>query len=77
MTERRRTVVVTGASQGIGAAIANLLLEREYNVVANSRRISDSHAIRRSDHLAPLDGDVGLASTGERIYLQPAACPSE
>lgn len=67
MIEPRRTVVVTGASQGIGAAIANLLLEREYNVVANSRRISDSHAIRRSDHLALVDGDIGLASTAQRI----------
>src|SRR5262249_54252619 len=40
MTMRQKTVVVTGASQGIVAAIANLFLERGYNVVANSPNIS-------------------------------------
>jgi NAD(P)-dependent dehydrogenase (short-subunit alcohol dehydrogenase family) len=35
MTPNRKTVIVTGASQGIGAAIANLFLERGYNVVGN------------------------------------------
>jgi NAD(P)-dependent dehydrogenase (short-subunit alcohol dehydrogenase family) len=38
MVKKQKTVVVTGASQGIGTAIANLFLERGYNVVANSRR---------------------------------------
>ena len=40
MTTERKTVIVTGASQGIGAAVANLFLDRGYNVVANSRQIS-------------------------------------
>ena len=29
-----KTVIVTGASQGIGAAIVQALLDRQYNVVA-------------------------------------------
>ena len=35
-----KTVIVTGASQGIGAGLANRFLERGYNVVATSRRVT-------------------------------------
>src|ERR1700719_1621549 len=37
-----KTVIITGASQGIGAGLANRFLERGYNVVATSRRVSHS-----------------------------------
>ena len=67
MTTKRKTIIVTGASQGIGAAIANLFLDRGYNVVGTSRRISDQSDLRRSDNLALVDGDIGLASTAELI----------
>ena len=67
MTTKRKTVVVTGASQGIGAAIANLFLDRGYNVVANSRNISRKNELQRSDDLALVDGDIGLVSTAEKI----------
>src|ERR1700756_2557931 len=67
MTTKRKTVVVTGASQGIGAAIANLFLERGYNVVANSRNISRTTDLQRTDRLALVEGDVALATTAERI----------
>jgi NAD(P)-dependent dehydrogenase (short-subunit alcohol dehydrogenase family) len=39
MLMTQKTVIVTGASQGIGAAVANLFLDRGYNVVGNSRTI--------------------------------------
>jgi NAD(P)-dependent dehydrogenase (short-subunit alcohol dehydrogenase family) len=67
MSTKRKTVVVTGASQGIGAAIANLFLDRGYNVVANSRNISRKNELQRSDDLALVDGDIGLVSTAEKI----------
>jgi NAD(P)-dependent dehydrogenase (short-subunit alcohol dehydrogenase family) len=67
MTTKQKTVVVTGASQGIGAAIAKLFLERGYNVVANSRNISRTTDLQRSDRLALVDGDIALATTAERI----------
>lgn len=67
MTTKRKTVVVTGASQGIGAAVANLFLDRGYNVVANSRNITHRNELQRSDNLALVDGDVGLVSTAEKI----------
>ncbi len=67
MTTKRKTVVVTGASQGIGAAIANLFLDRGYNVVANSRNISRKSELHRSDDLTLVEGDIGLVSTAEKI----------
>ena len=36
----KQTVIVTGASQGIGAAIVQAFLDRGYNVVATSRSVS-------------------------------------
>ena len=67
MTQQRKTIIVTGASQGIGAAVANLFLDRGYNVVANSRNISNKNELQRSDDLALVDGDIGLVSTAEKI----------
>ena len=62
-----KTVIVTGASQGIGAAVANLFLERGYNVIANSRNITRKNELRRSDRLALVDGDIGEEATARRI----------
>jgi NAD(P)-dependent dehydrogenase (short-subunit alcohol dehydrogenase family) len=67
MTTQQKTLIVTGASQGIGAAVAKLFLDRGYNVVANSRTISSKNELQRSDNLALVDGDIGLASTAEKI----------
>lgn len=67
MTTHRKTVIVTGASQGIGAAVANLFVERGYNVVASSRRISQKNELQRSDNLALVDGDIAHAATAEKI----------
>ena len=67
MTTNRKTVIVTGASQGIGAAVANLFIERGYNVVATSRRISQKNGLQRSDNLALVDGDIAHAATAEKI----------
>ena len=67
MTTNPKTVVVTGASQGIGAAIANLFLDRGYNVVANSRNVSRTKELQLSGGLALVDGDIGRSSTAEKI----------
>jgi NAD(P)-dependent dehydrogenase (short-subunit alcohol dehydrogenase family) len=67
MSTKQKTVVVTGASQGIGAAVANLFLERGYNVVANSRNISRKTELQRSESLALVDGDIALVTTAEKI----------
>jgi len=61
-----KTVVVTGASQGIGAAIVRAFLERSYNVVATSRSISKA-GYAPSPNLALVDGDISLAETAEVV----------
>ena len=67
MGTQRKTVIVTGASQGIGAAVANLFLERGYNVVANSRHITQKNELRRSDHVALVDGDIAQPATAAKL----------
>jgi NAD(P)-dependent dehydrogenase (short-subunit alcohol dehydrogenase family) len=67
MASKKKTVIVTGASQGIGAAVAQSFLDRGYNVVANSRNIRKSHAFIESDHLALVDGHVGENGVDSKI----------
>jgi len=52
MANTRKTAIVTGGSQGIGAGIVQAFLNRGYNVVANSRNITRSGAFEASDRLA-------------------------
>jgi NAD(P)-dependent dehydrogenase (short-subunit alcohol dehydrogenase family) len=61
----KKTVIVTGASQGIGAAVVLAFLDRGYNVVATSRSISKA-GLGPSPHLALVDGDIGQAATAEK-----------
>jgi NAD(P)-dependent dehydrogenase (short-subunit alcohol dehydrogenase family) len=67
VSNQPRTVLVTGASQGIGAAVANLFLERGYNVVANSRRIGKKNELLRSERLELIDGDIALPATADEL----------
>ncbi|MGA2352325.1 MAG: SDR family oxidoreductase [Terracidiphilus sp.] len=61
-----KTVIVTGGSQGIGAAIVQAFLERGYNVVATSRSISKA-GYSPSPNLALVDGDISRAETSEEV----------
>ena len=61
-----KTVIVTGASQGIGAAVVRAFLDRGYNVVATSRSVSKA-GFAPSPNLALVDGDIGQAATAERV----------
>ncbi len=38
ISDIHKTVIVTGASQGIGAGLVKAFLDRRYNVVATSRK---------------------------------------
>ena len=67
MGSMQKTVIVTGASQGIGAGIVQSFLQRRYNVVANSRKISTSGTFTDSDHLALVDGSIGEIAVASKI----------
>ena len=67
MSSKAKTVIVTGASQGIGAAVAGLFLERGYNVVGNSRSIVSNHPLGTSERLALVEGDIAKESTARNI----------
>ena len=67
MPSRTRAVIVTGASQGIGAALVKTFLERGYSVVATSRDMTKSGAFVASNQLAMVDGDIGECSTAAKI----------
>jgi NAD(P)-dependent dehydrogenase (short-subunit alcohol dehydrogenase family) len=62
----KRTAIVTGASQGIGAAVVQAFLDRGYNVVATSRGISKAN-FAPSPQLALVDGDIGQAATADNV----------
>jgi NAD(P)-dependent dehydrogenase (short-subunit alcohol dehydrogenase family) len=61
-----KTVIVTGASRGIGAAVVQAFLGCGYNVVATSRRVSKA-GFAPSPNLALVDGDIGQAATAANI----------
>lgn len=61
-----RTMIVTGASHGIGAGVTRALIERGYNVVANSRNISRSQ-FTKTDKLALVEGNIGQSATAVKI----------
>jgi NAD(P)-dependent dehydrogenase (short-subunit alcohol dehydrogenase family) len=68
MTEpvKQKTMIVTGASQGIGAGVTKAFIKRGYNVVANSRKITESE-FTPTDRLVLVDGNIGEASTAAQI----------
>jgi NAD(P)-dependent dehydrogenase (short-subunit alcohol dehydrogenase family) len=73
MSRESKTAIVTGASQGIGAGVVAALLEKGYNVVANSRSITKKGSFAESERIALVDGDVGEASTAARIVQTAVA----
>ena len=67
MASKQKTVIVTGASQGIGAGVAQSFLDRGYNVVANSRNITKTNPFAASANVALVDGDIGDPRTAAKI----------
>jgi NADP-dependent 3-hydroxy acid dehydrogenase YdfG len=72
-----KTVIVTGASSGIGLGLAEAYLKKGFNVVANAR--TKERLKKAADHLGapanflPVAGDIGLKSTAERIIQEAVA----
>jgi NAD(P)-dependent dehydrogenase (short-subunit alcohol dehydrogenase family) len=66
MDKTPKVAIVTGASQGIGAALVHALRSRDYHIVANSR------SIKATDDagLVAVPGDVADPRTAERIVQE-------
>jgi NAD(P)-dependent dehydrogenase (short-subunit alcohol dehydrogenase family) len=62
----QKTVIVTGASQGIGASLVKTFLERGYHVVATARKMQKS-GFQASKQLALVNGDIGESSTARNV----------
>jgi NAD(P)-dependent dehydrogenase (short-subunit alcohol dehydrogenase family) len=69
MSQDRKVVIITGASQGIGAALVKAYRDRNYRVVATSRSIKPSND---PDVLA-IAGDIGDRATAQRIVQEAMA----
>src|ERR1700687_4494854 len=67
MARNRKTVIVPGASQGIGAGVVKAFLARGYDVVGTARSATKSKEISASDHLALIDGDIGQLETAQKV----------
>ena len=67
MPAAQKTVIVTGASQGIGAGVVRAFLACGYNVVGTARKATKSKELPSSDHLAVIDGDIGQFGTAQKV----------
>src|SRR5271170_4923088 len=63
MNKQQKTAIITGASQGIGAALVKAFAERGYGVVANSRTIKPSGL----PNVIAIAGDAADPQTAERL----------
>jgi NAD(P)-dependent dehydrogenase (short-subunit alcohol dehydrogenase family) len=61
----KKTAIVTGASQGIGAGLVEAFLKQGYNVVATSRDVSQS--LIASPSLVLVDGNIGEQETAVKV----------
>jgi NAD(P)-dependent dehydrogenase (short-subunit alcohol dehydrogenase family) len=58
-----KVVIVTGASQGIGAGLVRGFRERSYSVVATSRSVTPSS----DPGIATIAGDISSPETAQRV----------
>jgi len=69
MGTEQKVVVITGASQGIGAALVKAYRDRSYRIVATSRSIKPSN----DDQVLAVPGDIADRNTAERAISEGVA----
>ena len=69
MSKSRKVVVVTGASQGIGAHLVKAFRQLDYRVVATSRSIKASD----EEDILSIAGDIGDPATARRVVSEGVA----
>src|SRR5436853_7885459 len=67
MASTAKTAIITGASRGIGAGLVQAFVKRGYNVVANSRNITQANPFAGAANVALVDGDIGHPDTAATI----------
>lgn len=65
----QKVAIITGASQGIGAALVKAYRDRNYRVVAISRSIRQG----ADSDIVAVAGDIGEAATAERVVKEAIA----
>ena len=66
MGTEQKVAVITGASQGIGAALVKAYRDRNYRVVATARSIKPSN----DDDVLSVAGDIADPKTAERVIAE-------
>ena len=69
MSTSQKVVVVTGASQGIGADIVKAFRKLDYRIVATSRSIKPSE----DPNILTIAGDIGDPETAQRVISEGVA----
>ena len=69
MSASQKVVVVTGASQGIGADIVKAFRKLDYRIVATSRSIKPSE----DPNILTIAGDIGDPETAQRVISEGVA----
>jgi NAD(P)-dependent dehydrogenase (short-subunit alcohol dehydrogenase family) len=69
MSNEQKVVVITGASQGIGATLVKSYRDRNFRVVATSRSIKQTSDLE----ILGIPGDIGDPTTAERIVREAMA----
>ena len=69
MGTEQKVAVITGASQGIGAALVKAYRDRNYRVVATARSIKPSN----DDGVLAVAGDIADRKTAERVIAEAMA----
>jgi NAD(P)-dependent dehydrogenase (short-subunit alcohol dehydrogenase family) len=69
MSIDRKVAIITGASQGIGAALVNGYLDRNYRVIATARSVKPSN----NQDVLVVPGDIGDRKTAERAVAEGVA----
>ncbi len=67
MKQTNSVAVITGASSGIGLGLTQGFLAAGYQVVANSRHVTQAGTLTPSAQLALVDGDVAEPETARRL----------
>ena len=74
MSNNKQTVIITGASSGIGLGLTKAFLATGYNVVGNSRSEERLNAAARQFDadaaFLAVAGDIGEPTTAERLFSQ-------